>query len=98
MRKKKKLRLSVFRSAKFIYAQIIDDTKGKTLAAYSSRHLGKEKGKLTKTEAAGLVGEELAKRAKAKKISQIVFDRGANKYHGQVKALAEGARKAGLKF
>lgn len=78
-------RLSVYRSNRFIYGQIIDDTKGITLAAFS----GKDPAQ---------VGEELAKRALKKKISRIVFDRGVYKYHGRVKALADGARKGGLKF
>jgi len=91
-------RLSVFRSNKAIYAQIIDDTKNQTLVSFSSRHLPAKVAKVTKTEVAGLVGEELAKRAKRKKIVKVVFDRGSYKYHGRVKALAEGARKGGLEF
>lgn len=91
-------RLSVFRSNRFIDAQIIDDTKSKTLVSFSSRHLPAKTSKTNKTETAGLVGEELAKRAKRKKITKVVFDRGSYKYHGRVKTLAEGARKGGLKF
>lgn len=93
-------RLSVFRSEKHIYAQIIDDTKGVTLTSASTvdRAL---RGKLKKTwnvEAAREVGKLLAERALAKGISQVVFDRGGFKYHGRVKALADAAREAGLKF
>lgn len=92
-------RLSVFRSNKYIYAQIIDDSKGKTLVAMGSKNLPKEKieGK-KQVEVAMIVGEELAKKAKDKKIKQVVFDRNGYKYHGKVKALAEGARKGGLVF
>lgn len=95
-------RLSVFRSNRKIYAQLIDDEKGKTLIAASERELDKktkkQKNRKTKTERASLVGELLAKRAAKKKIKQVVFDRGSYRYHGRVKALAEGARKGGLKF
>lgn len=80
-------RLCVFRSNKHIYAQIIDDDKGKTLMS--------AKDVLAK---AGKVGEDIAKKAVEQKISKVVFDRGGYKYHGNVKALAEGARKGGLKF
>jgi large subunit ribosomal protein L18 len=93
----KRPRVSVFKSNKDIYAQIIDDVKGHTLASFSSKNI-KDTGKKTKTEIAGLVGEALAKSAKAKKITEVVFDRSGFKYHGRVKALAEGARKGGLKF
>ena len=89
-----KPRLSVFRSNKAVYAQLIDDTKGATLASASSLSLKGKKG----LEGAKSVGVELAKTAKAKKIELCVFDRGGYKYHGQVKALAEGAREGGLKF
>lgn len=88
-------RLSVFRSNKSIYVQVIDDTKGVTLVSLSDKKLAK---KMTKTERARKTGEELAKKAKAKKISKVVFDRGGYRYHGRIKALAEGARKGGLKF
>lgn len=89
-------RLSVHRSLKHIYAQIIDDLQGKTLASASTR----EKGFSRKsgTESAALVGKSLAKKAVAKGISQVVFDRGTRAYHGRVKALADGARESGLKF
>ena len=92
-------RLSVFRSLKHIYAQIIDDQKGVTLVAASEKDLSPAslKGK-TKTEKAKLVGLALAKKALKKKITQVAFDRGPYRYHGRVKALAEGAREGGLKF
>jgi len=90
-------RLSVFRSSKYIYAQIIDDQKGTTLVAASEKDI-KSKAKITKSEKAALVGQVLAKKALAKKIKRVKFDRGAFKYHGRVKALADGARQAGLEF
>jgi len=89
-------RLSVFRSNYHIWAQIIDDKHGKTLVAFSSKNLSKIIG--TKTDQAFAVGENIGKIALKKKISFIRFDRGPYKYHGRVKALAEGARKGGLKF
>jgi len=90
-----RLRLSVFRSLNHIYAQIIDDEKGETLVAESSLAL-KLKG--NKTEVARKVGLALAEKAIAKGIKQVAFDRGPYKYHGRVKALAEGAREGGLEF
>lgn len=90
-------RLSVFRSNRDIYAQIIDDHDGKTLVQASS----KEKSfavKGTKSERSAEVGKILAERAKSAGISQVVFDRNGYLYHGRVKALADGAREAGLKF
>lgn len=87
-------RLCVFRSSKFIYAQLIDDTQGKTLISISDAKT--KKG--TKTESATAMGEQLAVAAKKNNISTVVFDRGGYKYHGRVKALAEGARKGGLTF
>ncbi len=93
-------RLSVFRSNKHIYAQIIDDEAGHTLVAASTRSkelAGKLEGK-TKIEQAQLVGQLLAEKALKANIEQVVFDRNGYKYHGRVKALAEGARKGGLKF
>lgn len=89
-------RLSVYRSNKFIYAQIIDDTKRKTLAAVSDATLESAKG--TKSERAKKVGQEIATLAKKAKVVQVVFDRGSYKYHGRVKQVAEGAREGGLKF
>ncbi|RIH84144.1 50S ribosomal protein L18 [Meiothermus luteus] len=88
-------RLSVYRSLQHIYAQIIDDSQGRTLAAASSLSL-KLSG--NKTEVAKKVGLAIAEAAKAKGITKVVFDRGAYKYHGRVKALAEGAREGGLEF
>jgi large subunit ribosomal protein L18 len=91
-------RMSVFRSNKEIYAQLIDDVKGITLVAASSRdkELGKAKG--TKSEIATRVGKAIAEKALSTGIEKVAFDRGGNLYHGRVKALAEGAREAGLKF
>ena len=93
-------RLNVFRSTKHIYAQLIDDSKGLTLASASS--LDPElKGSVSNggnVDAAKKVGELVAKRAIEKGVSEVVFDRGGYLYHGRVQALAEGAREAGLKF
>jgi large subunit ribosomal protein L18 len=93
-------RLSVFRSSKQIYAQIIDDENGLTLVSASSMEKeNREKLKTgANTEAAKVVGKLLAERAKEKGIAEVVFDRGAYMYHGRVKALAEGAREGGLQF
>ena len=90
-------RLSVFRSENHIYAQIIDDVAGKTLAAASSVEKGFE-GSGGNIAAATTVGKTVAERALAKGISTVVFDRGGYVYHGRVKALAEGAREGGLQF
>ena len=92
-------RLSVFRSAKNIYAQIIDDAQGVTVASASS--LEGEKGKKVKgsdTAAAAAIGKLIAERAIEKGVKDVVFDRGGYIYHGRVKALAEAAREAGLNF
>jgi large subunit ribosomal protein L18 len=93
-------RLNVYRSLSQIYAQVIDDTKGHTLASASTldSELKKKLKGLKKTEQARLVGELVAERAKEKGIRQVVFDRGGYKYHGRVKALADAAREAGLVF
>lgn len=88
-------RLTVFRSNSQIYAQVIDDTKGVTLASASS--LGIEE-KLTKTEKAAQVGKQLAEAAQKAGVSEVVFDRNGYLYHGRVKQLADAAREAGLKF
>jgi large subunit ribosomal protein L18 len=95
-----KPRLSVYRSLAEIYAQIIDDESGLTLVSSSSIDKDMQSGMkgLKKTEQAALVGKTLAERALVKKIAAVVFDRGGNKYNGRVKALAEAARQAGLKF
>jgi large subunit ribosomal protein L18 len=89
-------RLAVYRSAKHIYAQIIDDTKGHTLVAASS--VEKEIDKGGNKDGAKMVGETLAARAKEKGIEAVVFDRGGFKYHGRVAALADAAREGGLNF
>ena len=93
-------RLSVFRSSKQIYAQIIDDEHGRTLAAASS--LEKPMREQLKTgatvDAARVVGKEIAERAKKAGVAKVVFDRGGYMYHARVKALAEGAREGGLEF
>jgi len=91
-------RLSVFRSNKEIYAQVIDDTKGITITAVSSRDKGIAGTKGNKTEQAKLVGEAIAKKATEAGVTAVVFDRGGYLYHGRVKALADAAREAGLKF
>ncbi len=88
-------RLTVFRSNSQIYAQVIDDVKGVTLASASSLGI---KDKITKTEKAALVGKQLADVAQKAGINEVVFDRNGYLYHGRVKQLADAARKAGLKF
>jgi len=94
-----RLRLSVYKSNKHIFAQVIDDLKKQTLITVSDldKELVKEK-KLKKTELSGKVGELLAKKALAKKIKEVVLDRGHFRYHGRIKALADSARLTGLKF
>ena len=87
-------RLSVFRSNTYMYAQLIDDTKGETLVTVSEKHLEKPIG--TKTQRAKQVGVVLAKKATEKKIKKAVFDRGSYRYHGRVEAVAQGAREGGL--
>ncbi len=89
-------RLSVFRSNQHIWAQIIDDKHGKTLVSASTKTIKGLKG--TKSEKSQQVGQEIAKLALSKKIINIRFDRGNYRYHGRVKALADGARNGGLKF
>lgn len=91
-------RLSVFRANKHIYAQIIDDAAGRTLAQASTLETKPHKAVQNKTELASAVGKAIAKKAKEKNISEVVFDRGGYKYHGRVKALADAARSEGLKF
>ncbi len=99
-RSRGRLRLSVFRSGKHIYAQVIDDRRGVTLAAASSvdRNLKGKLGVTANKEAAAEVGKLIAERALAAGIKEVVFDRGGYKYHGRVKALADKAREAGLSF
>src|SRR4029077_10377893 len=93
-------RLSVFRSSKHIYAQVIDDVKGETLASASSLEKTMREGKKTgaNIDAAKAVGKLLAERAAAKGVKEVVFDRGGYLFHGRVKALADAAREGGLKF
>lgn len=90
----KRPRLTVFRSARHIYAQIIDDTQGKTLLSESDL----KADSLSKQQKAYVVGSDIARKATKGGIKEVVFDRGGFMYHGRVKALAEGARKGGLKF
>lgn len=89
-------RLAVFRSNAYIYAQLIDDATGHTLAAASD--LGTERASMDRTARAEAIGKLVAERAQALGITAVVFDRGGRRYHGRVKALAEAARSAGLKF
>ena len=93
-------RLCVFRSLNHIYAQVIDDVKGVTLAASSTmdKEVAAQISEMTKTEAAKVVGASVAKKAIANGIETVVFDRGGYIYTGRVQALADGAREAGLKF
>ncbi|MCS3929109.1 large subunit ribosomal protein L18 [Bradyrhizobium elkanii] len=92
-------RLSVFRSSKHIYAQVIDDLKGETLASASSLEKSmRDGGKTGDIDAAKAVGKLLAERAAEKGVKEVVFDRGSYLYHGRVKALADAARESGLSF
>lgn len=93
-------RLNVFKSSKHIYAQVIDDATGTTIACASTqdKELREQVAELTKTEAAKLVGKTVGERAKEKGIDAVVFDRGGYLYHGRVQLLAEGARESGLEF
>lgn len=91
-------RLSVFRSLKHIYAQLIDDEKGETLISANDSELPKKYKMSKKVDIAQEIGRLIAKKALVQKINKVVFDRGGFKYHGRMKALAEGARKGGLKF
>jgi len=93
-------RLNVYRSVRHIYAQIIDDTVGRTILSASTldAEVRRQLGDLTKTQQAQLVGKMLAKRALERGVVQVVFDRGGYRYHGRVKALADGARSEGLQF
>lgn len=90
-------RLSIFRSNSSVYAQMIDDEKAETILEFSSKKLDSSK-KINKTEQSFEVGKEIAKRALEKKIKSAIFDRGGYRYHGRVRALAEGAREGGLKI
>lgn len=89
-------RLTVFRSNRYIYAQIIDDAKGKTLVAAGEKEVSEPIAK--RVEQAFALGKLIAARAKKKKVLEVVFDRGSFAYHGRVKALADGAREGGLRF
>jgi large subunit ribosomal protein L18 len=91
-------RLSIYKSLNHIYAQIINDLDGRTLAAASSNDKGVTLDKTGNSAAAAIVGDAIAKKAKAAGISKVVFDRGGFKYHGRVKALGDAARKGGLEF
>lgn len=91
-------RLSVFRSNKQIYAQLIDDSEGKTISSASSKDKEIASKTVTKIEQAKLVGQLIAERAKEAEVETVVFDRGGYVYHGRIKSLAEGAREGGLKF
>ena len=94
----KRPRLSVHRSNTSIYAQLIDDARHVTILGISEKHLDEAKAKKTKTEKAKAVGMLLAKKAGEKKVKIAIFDKGSFRYHGRVKALAEGAREGGLVF
>ena len=94
----KRIRMSVHRSSKNIYVQLIDDNIGSTIASASSRMSTIGKNLKNNMETAKLVGKEIAERAKKSGISEVYFDRGAFLYHGRVKALADAARESGLKF
>jgi large subunit ribosomal protein L18 len=91
-------RLAVFRSVSQIYAQLIDDSAGKTLASASSLESGLRTSKATKTDLAKQVGRMVAERARAAGVKKVVFDRAGFRYHGRVRALADAAREAGLDF
>lgn len=91
-------RLAVYRSLNHVYAQVIDDLEGQTIASASTRDKGVSLEKTGNADAAKAVGKLLAERALAKGVKRVVFDRGGFRYHGRVKALADGAREAGLQF
>jgi large subunit ribosomal protein L18 len=91
-------RLSVFRSARHIYVQVIDDAHGRTLATASTTETGLRSGRTGTTDSAKAVGKLVAERAKSAGISSVVFDRGGFKFHGRVASLAEGAREGGLEL
>ena len=91
-------RLAVFRSLKHIYVQVINDDTNNTIISASDQKLPKQKQSGKKEEVAREIGKMIAEQAKAKKITEVIFDRAGAKYHGRVKAVAEGAREGGLKF
>ncbi len=94
----KRNRLTVFRSNNHLYAQVIDDTKGSTLASSSSLEANIKNKKLNRKELAELIGKEIAKKSISKGINQVAFDKGKYKYHGLIKILADAARTEGLNF
>lgn len=91
-----RLRLSIFRSNRYLYAQIIDDKKGQTLFSLTEKSMTEDTS--SRIERAKKLGARVAAMAKEKKITQVVFDKGRYAYHGRIKALAQGAREGGLKF
>ena len=91
-------RLSIFRSGKHIYAQVIDDNQAVTVASASTNEKDGKAGKSWNVEAASSVGKKIAERAKAAGVTQVMFDRGGYIYHGRIKALADAAREGGLEF
>lgn len=93
-----KPRLAVYRSLNHVYAQVIDDLEGHTIASASTRDKGISLGKTGNAEAAKAVGKKLAEKATAAGVKKVVFDRGGFRFHGRVKALADGAREGGLQF
>jgi large subunit ribosomal protein L18 len=93
-----RMRLSIFRSGRHIYAQVIDDAAGVTVVSASTNEKGEKTAKSWNVAAAVAVGKKIAERASAKGVKQVVFDRGGYIYHGRVKALADAAREGGLEF
>ena len=91
-------RLSVFRSLRQVYAQVIDDSTGRTIVAASSLPLKQNGAGIVKTQAAAAVGKQIAEAANKAGVNRVIFDRGGYKYHGRVKALADAAREGGLEF
>jgi large subunit ribosomal protein L18 len=91
-------RLSIFRSGKHIYAQVIDDIRAVTVASASTNEKDAKEGKSWNVDAASSVGKKIAERAKAAGVTQVMFDRGGYIYHGRIKALADAARQGGLEF
>lgn len=91
-------RISIFRSNKYLYAQIIDDNRNKTLIGLSDKKVKLKEKKVNKSDSARILGEILAEKAKEKKISKVVFDRNGYKYHGRIKAFADSLRSKGLEF
>lgn len=98
LKQEERHRLSVFRSNQYNYAQVIDDIERKTIVSASEKDLTEKEREKTKVERAYLVGKYLAQKALAQKIKRVVFDRGQYRYHGRVKAIAEGAREQGMEF